>query len=59
MSLNPETVERIQSAYAEDFGEELSAEEAHQVSANLVGLFEKLIELNKKYSVVNLQNDDE
>jgi hypothetical protein len=59
MSLTPETAENIRSAIADDFDIELSPEDTHEACSNLIGLFEKLIEINEKHKVVTFDESNE
>ena len=47
MSITPELINELQKIIKEDFGEELSHEEARLVGSELVSSYETLIKLRK------------
>lgn len=49
MQLSRETIEEFRQIYKEEFGEEISDREAHELGSNLISLYKTLWQIECKY----------
>ena len=63
MKLKPETLEKLRVILKEDFGQEVSDQELHEVAFNLLGYYDTLLQCygedNEKAEVPIVQHDYE
>ncbi len=63
MKLKPETLEKLRVILKEDFGQEVSDQELHEIAFNLLGYYDSLLQFycedNEKAEVLIAQHDYE